>query len=163
MKVLSLHQRTIWQLSEKFWERTLRPHRTVRINNYSIRLDMNLTKQVNIKYIYNFFRSRIMYLNKTLLWDLFKNMQCFEHTLCHNIEKENITLFKNLIKSSDVKFWKKNLITITVKPYDYILYTLRIEQLDYVKSMLLNDLLTNLCVRDLFRDDLMQWDFARDS
>ena len=71
----------------KSWERTLRPHRTVRINNNPIRLGMNLTEQMDIKCIYDFFRSRIMYLNKTLFWELFKSIWCFKHTLYYNIKK----------------------------------------------------------------------------
>ena len=54
-------------------------------------------------------------------------------------------------------------MTIMMKLYDYIFYTLRIEQLNRVKSIFLNDLLINLYVRDLFKSDLMQWDFARNS
>ena len=47
-------------------------------------------------------------------------------------------------------------ITIMIKFYDYIFYTLRIGQLNCVRSMFLNDLLTDLHVRDLFKNDLMQ-------
>ena len=64
-------------------------------------------------------------------------------------------LFKNLTKPSDVEFWKKKLMTMMMKFYDYISYTLRIEQLNCVKNMPLNDLLTDFYVRDLFKNDLM--------
>ena len=52
-----------------------------------------------------------------------------------------------------LSFEKKKLMTIIMKLYDYIFYTLRIKQLNCVKSMLLNDLLTDFYVRDLFRND----------
>ena len=47
-------------------------------------------------------------------------------------------------------------MTIMIKFYDYTSYTLRIEQLNDVKSISLNDLLTNLYVRDLFKNDLIK-------
>ena len=45
---------------------------------------------------------------------------------------------------------------ITMKFYNSIFCTLRIEQLNCVKNMFLNDLLTDFYVRNLVKSDFMQ-------